>query len=888
MTTSISGFSPSSTSGGGGSLLDSISPTAGLPQSAIADLQSQIQASPSVVPDAAPPFGDAGDWGRWGAVAAGTTLLAPKVSTSLSQPLRNSVINKIRLDAAPEAVRSRVAAMQAANGTQRVSMLGALKDSTAGARSVFSKFGSNVVQKAATKIPTGRTVVNLASGAAKAIGPRIGPKLAGVGARIGLRLALFAIPGPGWAVGLAVLAASWLFDSSMRRFVNNLVGKLFGTNNSPAVDAPPEPPRTQFLPLTHDGDRDSVIDTKDAEMVAFNNAAFAFDPAKIWHPTAPAIANTPTFEASSQIVADLMATAKGLREELDAIFRKYQDEQIVAQSAAALKSTLDSLEEFGFVMLPVVSNLIANTATDTSALYMKLRDANSSARQEISNSGAGLMPWTANVEAGNMGNLVGEFETFAQQMDANIKGTQDTFAQWTQSTSAAGTAGASNLPDILNPGRDQSGRVVEPPVAGGTNTPLPYTPKTGATDAPKAGTADSSKPDATKGLSKDELMNKLKEMGVEVAPTTATPASPFGQANPQASNPFESMANGTNPFASMGNGANPFASQMSNPLGNGLAAAAQPAAAATPKVDGAKLESKLRDLMSGDKTTGVKADSSAADKLKATAAESAAKEDGKATEDVAAEETVDAPAGGEAVAATPVAAPTDALPDVLGINADAPADEAKGEDAAQSKSAEIGGKTVEFTDPRSARMAEIMNPTDGTSAPTVQEAAKQAGYTLPAVGEPIGSVVPTADLRPGDLIMGEGDRNGLYLGDEKVLSGGEVRPVSDIAHFSEDGQGIFRLEDAAAPAVNAQAVDAPSADNVAPATDSAPAAEVPASDAAPAPAADAPPAEAPSEAIPPTDSGSTGSGMPLPAASILTSDTDQGSSPAVPSVPVGD
>ncbi|GAA3148132.1 hypothetical protein GCM10020255_026840 [Rhodococcus baikonurensis] len=128
--------------------------------------------------------------------------------------------------------------------------------------------------------------------------------------------------------------------------------------------------------------------------------------------------------------------------------------------------------------------------------------------------------------------------------------------------------------------------------------------------------------------------------------------------------------------------------------------------------------------------------------------------------------------------------------------------------------------------------------------------------------------------------MGEGNHNGLYLGDERVLSGGEVRPISDIAHFSDDGQGIFRLEDAAAPAPNAQAVDGPAP---------APGAPAPAVDAAapaPAPApADAPaPAGAPAPAAEPQPSES----MPLPHASIQTSDTTQGSTPAEPSVPVGD
>lgn len=875
MTTSIAdALNPSSTSGNGG-LLDAISPDAGLPQSALANPVSQIQASPSVVPEAAPPFGDASDWGRWGAVALGTTALAPKVSTNVTGPLKASVKDKIRLNNAPEAVRTRVAAVQAANGTSKVSMLGKVKDGTAGARSVFSKFGSNVATKATTglasKLPGGRTVVNLAQGALRTVGPRVGPKAAAMAARIGLRFAAFAIPGPGWAVGLAVLAASWLFDSSMRRFVNNMIGKLFGTNNSPALDAPPEPPRTQFLPLTHDGDRDSVIDTKDAEMVAFNDAAFKFDPANVWHPTAPAIANTPTFEASTAILEELTATSTGLREELDGILRKYRDEQVVAKASVAMKQTLDSLEEFGSVILPMMSNLVATTANDTNKLYMDLRDANSSAREEISNSGAGLFPWTADVEASNMGQLAGKVEAFATQQDSYLQEAGKTFAGWTPPVSASATPLVPSLPGGSS--LDRTGRGVQVPQAGAggqSSAPSKISPSTSSTPI----TPSESKSGADSGKSKQDVLDALKGLGVQpgAAANPTTPTNPLSQLGN--SNPLGQMGN-SNPFAQLGN-TNPFASQMQNPLANaanGLGSALQQPAES--KLDKSKLESKLRDLMGGAKEA--KADSTVADKLanaekdkkgKDGAAE-AEKKDGEVAEPVA-------PATNDAPPAAPAAAGGAATPAEEALHSMDPAADDTKSDVPEKKTAEIGGKIVEFEDSRSAKMAEILNPSDGTSAPTIQEAATQAGYTLPPVGDPIGSIVPTADLRPGDLIMGEGNHNGLYLGDERVLSGGEVRPISDIAHFSDDGQGIFRLEDAAAPAPNAQAVDGPAP---------APGAPAPAVDAAaPAPA----PADAPAPAGAPAAEPQPSESMPLPHASIQTSDTTQGSTPAEPSVPVGD
>ncbi|MFZ2175229.1 MAG: hypothetical protein WAW17_14605 [Rhodococcus sp. (in: high G+C Gram-positive bacteria)] len=894
MTTSIAeGFSPNTGSGTG--LLDALNGNAGLPPSAIANPSGQVQASPNVVPEAAPPFGDAGDWGRWGAVALGTTALSGKVSTNVTQPLKDDLRTKydnlVRFQNSPAEIQGRVQKLQNARNAAIPSTLGRAKEGTAGARSVFSRFGANVVDKAASKVPTGRTVVSLARGATSAVASRVGPKAAALGARLGMRLALFAIPGPGWAVGAAVLVATWLFDSSMRRFVNNLVGKAFGVNNSPALDAPPEPPRTQFLPLTHDGDRDSVIDTKDAEMVQLNDAAFAFDPSKVWHPTAPAIETTPMFEKSTQVITDLIATTVGLREELGAILRKYRGEQVVDRAGESMKQALESLDEFGATVLPAVSNLIAASASDTNTLYMKLRGANNAARQEIANSGSGVFPWTANVEAGNMGQLAGEFEKFAQQQDANIQAVNAVFTDWTPPTTSTPGIGTANLPSVLSPSVNRSAGA-----GAGTSGGSAPTTSAPASTSPRSGSEPSGSKD---GSSKQAITDALRGIGTPAATNSPASQNPLSQmTNPlaQMNNPLDRMQN---PMSQMGGGMNPFG-QMQNPLaqmGGGTntmpAALPQPNAAAG-KSDSAKLESKLRDLLGTDK-----AKDTVAEKRSDKAKDEDAK-DGNATrgEDAATDATPTA----EPPKASPAPAP--GLPSALGVETPAPGDHAA--DEPKSRTANIGGKTVEFEDPRSARMAEILKPTDGSTPVTVQEAAAQSGYTLPPAGEPIGKVIPTADLRPGDLIMGDGDRNGLYIGDAKVLSGGEVRPVGDIAHFTDDGQGIFRLEDGATPAPVAgdalHAGDAPApAPDVPPAADVAPGGEAQAPTGDVPPTGDSPTAHTQSADLAAGDTPASrdstsggaqapaGTDMPLPRASIPTSDTDLGSSsPAVPSVPVGD
>jgi hypothetical protein len=74
---------------------------------------------------------------------------------------------------------------------------------------------------------------------------------------------------------LALAAGIWCLDSSERKFYNNLISCVpwtggTGPGSAPALDAPPEPPRTNFLPLTHDGNRDGTIERMDKGMTQTN------------------------------------------------------------------------------------------------------------------------------------------------------------------------------------------------------------------------------------------------------------------------------------------------------------------------------------------------------------------------------------------------------------------------------------------------------------------------------------------------------------------------------------------------------------------------------------------------------------------------------------------
>lgn len=820
-------------------------------QSATSDPGALVAAEPGATPEVEAPYGDAGDWGRWAAVATGTAFAGYKLNTAVTPEVA-------------DAVRQRYAAVKA-GAPLNSTTLNNIKNVTAGPRSVISKTAGAVVKKGAARVPGGRSVVKASSWAGRAVATRMGPSAAGLAARIGLRMAVFAIPGPGWVLGATMLIGTWLFDDSMRRLFNNLTGKLFGVNNSPALDAPPEPPRTFFLPLTHDGDRDSIIDEKDKEMVDLNEAAFAFDPDKVWHPTAPVIETTPTFEQSTNAFHELANRAVAEREALESTLRKYRGEQAVDRVAESLKSTVASLDAFGSTIMPAVTQLVSDHAVATNNLYLELRDANNSSRQEISNSGAGLFPWTSDVDASKMGQLANSYTMYATDQEQRNSAVAKAFEGWTppQRTSSSGRL---------------SGAVVP-----GSNLGTPHTPSPGGQPSlPKPVSDSPAKPSPQgekTGPSKGDVLNALRDMGISAAPGSSPMAeNPFGAGM---QSPFG--AGMQSPFGQAGMG-------MQSPFGQAGMGMQNPAAAqpvnTTGKADSAKLESKLRDLLNRGPNQKDAKDTVAEDVNKAEAAGAEA----------AVPEAVAAPAPGPAAPPEPPKSPQDIVTTALGVETAAKDGTA---DPAASKTAEVAGRVIEFEDSRSARMAEIMQPKDGAAPPTIQEAAAQAGYTLPPAGEPIGEVIPTADLRPGDLIMGADDRNGLYLGDGKVLTGGEVRPVADVANFTGDGHGIFRLDEAAPPAADGAvpvADPAESADDGvashtdgeagAPADQSAPAGETsPPSEPETVSVTDAPKPGAVDE--PAAGAAPPASGMPLPRASIPTSDSTS-SAPVSPTVPVGD
>ena len=121
-----------------------------------------------------------------------------------------------------------------------------------------------------------------------------------------------------------------------------------------------------------------------------------------------------------------------------------------------------------------------------------------------------------------------------------------------------------------------------------------------------------------------------------------------------------------------------------------------------------------------------------------------------------------------------------------------------------SNATEIGGRKWTFDSPKLAQLAHGLTGTDGAAHKSIYQAASEAGFTMPPPGQDIGHNVPVNQLKPGDVVMGANNHNGVFLGvvDNQAMAineAGKVVPLSDIAQFDGPHQGFFRLADDGAP-----------------------------------------------------------------------------------------
>lgn len=727
----------------------------------------------------------------------------PAVGTTFRQAWAGrrdpQVVSDLQRGARQLAQNPRSSSRAVADWTTRLGRGGASESAESGAvrnaaRSIGRKLGSKMFASSTVRGKgaqiAGRMVGRMVEKAAA-------KQLAGVGMRLGLRLAAFAIPGPGWVLGAVTFATFWM-DSDIRKLIKNGIGHLFGMT-TPSIDAPPSPPDTHFLPLCHDDSRDSIIRAHDWQMGQVNDALFAFNPDSVWPPEKPAIETTPPFTATLDEATKVMQDAADLADRITSALNAAGDQQLVARAAQAMSPSLDSLGDLGQAVVVPIGNAVADLAQKTNETYQKVREANLKSRQEINNSSSGLLPWDYSVDDSKMGNLATAVEDYSSAAKNAYATVTKAIENWNTPKPFTGgtidpprqqapTSTSPTSPQSQRPSTQNETPSSAAPTATAPSSPLAI-PTTSSPTSTTPGTPVSSSPNTKASDVSDILRSATPVTPQTQAPVSQNPLGAMQQQNPLGQNPFGQ----TSPL-----GQGMFGQQ--NPLGQGLFGQQNPLGGNTAATSALRklLQDKLGNTDDTEDTKNKKkdkdSDSEDADTTPATPVANKGHD------------------GGAPTTASPVSAhPTGASGTTTGDTANAPGRPSAGTPAATTagghptqgddRAVTIDGKKVEFSDPRTAKMVSELNPTDGSAPPTVERAAGDAGFTVPAPGHDMGKVISAADMRPGDVVVGA-DHSGVFLGDGKVLVDGDVRPLGDIAKFTGPHQGIFRLDadpSAAAP-----------------------------------------------------------------------------------------
>lgn len=292
---------------------------------------------------------------------------------------------------------------------------------------------------------------------------------AALGARVGamslLRLGALSVPG----LGTAITVVLWMVDTDGRKAFNNLIASVLGGGSAaPAIDAPPSPPRTHFLPLTHDGNRDGIIESKDQGMSRTNDAAFRYHPDDVWPTSAPNIETTSNFADVASKVNALNTKLTHLLESVTSIYQSQPNEPYVAQSWTNTKPGVEALADFQSTMLPTIASQLMAGANSANNAYQAFRGVNLKNRQEINNSTSGLIPfWANHVNEAHMSDSTAELKTAVEDMQRiaqNLGAAADNFTV-KPNRSSTDSSGASGAPQSQDPTPAPTPLPVVPPVA---------------------------------------------------------------------------------------------------------------------------------------------------------------------------------------------------------------------------------------------------------------------------------------------------------------------------------------------------------------------------------------------------------------------------------------
>lgn len=541
-----------------------------------------------------------------------------------------------------------------------------------------------------------------------------------------LRLGALSMPG----VGTALTVLVWALDTEGRKEFAKMWGTLFSDSiAAPDVNAPPEPPRTQFLPLTHDGGRDPLIDQMDKAMVNTMAKSFDFPADDVW----------PTVNAPIETTTNLSATIHAFNElgsllsdAISTIQNSYQagaSEPYIGQVWEKTKPGIDTLRDVQETVLPAMGRLLVDGATNANDAYKGFRSVNLKNRQAINNSSNGFLGWLfPGIHAEDMSDST-------REMTAAVESMQRIADQM-----AAAADKVSVAPNRLTG---------ESPVGSKGEKEAPVEPNPGLVTSPLVNPGPSTAPPA--GLATKPEDNPAKDLASLLK----------GAGIPQIPNPASMIPQTPNLGGMM-----PDLGSMVPP-GAGL----------------------NKDPLAGNKT-------------------------GLTEEDIAKklEELKNAkdkdPLGKKEGPDNPIA-PLSPVANPAPVTQPAQGPQQQGTPAAEhppaaSNTADIGGKKIQFDNPKSAAMAQKL--VDGHGATSLYTAASEAGLQVPPHGQDIGEPIPIGGIEKGDVVLGANDR-GVFIGEVDgqpmvVTETGEVKPLGDVAKFGSPNTGIFRLADTGSPMPN--------------------------------------------------------------------------------------
>ena len=217
----------------------------------------------------------------------------------------------------------------------------------------------------------------------------------GVAGRLGARGALMAagatIPGPGWAFAAAVastIAIEAMFNPGFRSWCKGLL-----RSGGVAVDTPPEPPETHWLPNVNKDKREDVVKAVDATLTDLNDQITGIDPDvyKMWDVTGgnqvPGLTRMLPVTDQINLVADQLNT---FSENVTGVLNGTES-SILKDYATELEPSMKVLGTFNQDAGKPLSDAIIQAATTSNEAYQLLLDANQKSREALAQSSGDIL-----------------------------------------------------------------------------------------------------------------------------------------------------------------------------------------------------------------------------------------------------------------------------------------------------------------------------------------------------------------------------------------------------------------------------------------------------------------------------------------------------------------